>query len=195
MIGCTDLPAEPGIPRTRAGHERQAGAIQPTFGAADQGLRLRRRRDCHLRHCDPAALAVGRARPGAVTFKFRPVFMGALGPLWAWCRVRTGRASISSVWGRGHVGRCQEGGAPPIAGGASSPDISPSAGPWPDRFIDCHPGVGPSDPIAGVVITLSAGPWSDWIHSDWYLGGEPCDPPGACPHNVCRRVTGPRRGC
>ena len=59
MTGCTDLLAEPDLPRTQAGRRRLAGTTQPVFDVADQGLRLRRRRHCHLRHRAPAALAAG----------------------------------------------------------------------------------------------------------------------------------------
>jgi hypothetical protein len=38
VIGCTDPLAEQGIPRTRAGGRRLAGAARPNRGGADQGL-------------------------------------------------------------------------------------------------------------------------------------------------------------
>ncbi len=64
MLGCTDLLAEPGILRTRAGVRRQWAlhASSPTrrFKVYDYAVDV----DCHLRHRVPAALAAGPVPPG-----------------------------------------------------------------------------------------------------------------------------------
>ncbi len=64
MFGCTDLLAEPGILRTRAGVRRQRAshASSPTRRLKDYDYAVDA--DCHLRHRAPAALAVGPVQPG-----------------------------------------------------------------------------------------------------------------------------------
>ena len=113
LIGCTDLLAEPGIPRTRAGVRRLAEAARFISDATGQGLRLRRRRRRHLRHRAPAAYAVG-----PVPFVYSCTFRGG-----------TRRHVPESIRPGGEIPRSPEGpiGRPP-ARGRAAPRVAVRAG-------------------------------------------------------------------
>ncbi len=189
LIGCTDLLAGPGIPRTRAGVRRLAGVARFISDATGQGLRLRRRRRRHLRHRAPAALAVGPV-PFVTPALHGEVPAGRAG------KHPFGRGElpiaggvyrlIAGAWPGGTEGRSPGGGEPPVAGGPcftvrrpegrAVPTIavragarcspiaggvtSPLAGQWAARSCCCRPGGALSASIAGGITSPTAGQWA-----------------------------------